>query len=141
MGDHEMPGIQPVTPEERIPSDPSATYEIRRGIIDGMDKEEEEDRARLGKIEEIIRKRDHADLSGDPDSAAYRSEAVRGVEEAKREIDRIARLIGVFGERSFLDRILHHSEYRELQAAYDAAIREEHNAEERLRISGLAMID
>lgn len=136
-----MPGVRPLTPEERIPSDPSAAYEIRRGIIDGMNKEEEEDRARLGKIEDIIRKRDHADPSGDPDSAAYRLKVVREVEEAKREIDRIGHLIGVFGERSFLDRILHYPEYRSLQTAYDAAIREEHNAEERLRLSGLAAND
>lgn len=137
MGDHETPGVQPVTPEKKTPSDPAQEYEIRQGVIDGMNREDAEERERLERIEEIIRRRDHVGRLDDEGRAGYRSEAESEVAEAKQEIERIARLIGGFGERSFLDRILHYPEYRKLQEAYDAAIRREHGAEERLRIAGI----
>lgn len=138
MEDHEIPGVQPMVPEKRMPSDSAGEYEIRRGIIDGMNSENDEEKIRLERIEEIIRRRDHAGQSDDTDHAGYRLEAENEVAEAKRGIDRAAELIGAFGERSFLDRILHYPEYQRLQEAYDAAIRKEHGAEERLRISRIA---
>jgi hypothetical protein len=124
-------------PEEQIPVDPAALHEIRKGVIDYMDREDATDRARFEKIDKIIRNRNSATLPGErgTEHRAYCLKAEQELEDAKREIARITGLIGTFGERSLINRLLHYAEYRDFQTRYDAAIREEQHIEERLRIA------
>jgi len=139
--DFELPGIQPVVPEKRVP-DTGYRPEVGDAVVDRIRREDGSDsvgQSSVPDIDNVInRRKGNNSPSGFVESpAAYIAKAKQDLDETKRMIARLAEMIGAFDDQSLAARLWHHSEYRRLQHEYDEAIREERRLEETLRISAI----
>lgn len=136
----ELPGLQLPVPEIRIPGR-GYVPEVGDPVIDRIRREDEgiddvvpQDVPKIDEVIERQRKKMNMPVAGE-DPEAYLLKMEQSLVEANLNVERIAMLVGAFGEQPVWRRFLHHREYVKLQREYAAAIEAAHLAENAIRIS------
>lgn len=140
----ELPGLQSPVPEIRKPGG-GYVPEIGDRVIDQVRREEEEGDGvvpqNVPTVDEAIerqRKKMNMPFAGE-DPERHFLEMEQALVDANLNRERIATLIGAFGEQPVWRRFLHHGEHVRLNREYAAAIEAAHLAENAVRISRQAV--